>query len=116
MASSVYSARFVNAPSFSGGPTLQYVVPAGFRAVLKSISIVHGDVVASGLDAWLQDEYLCKLCRSVINITLSPQPNWYGGTDLYYGSWVLDEGDELYAQTAAGTVDIYASGYLLTLP
>lgn len=112
----VYTRRFFRAPGFSGGPTSLYVVPAGVQAVVKTITIVHGDVVGSGLDAWVQTLDLVKLARSTINITLSPQPNWYGGTDLYYGTWALDPGDELQAQTVAGTVDFYVSGFELDLP
>lgn len=114
--SQLYSRQFFEAPSFSGAATTFYVVPAGYLAVVRCITIVHGDVLGSGLDAWVQTDSLTKLVRSTINIGLSPQPNWYGGTDLYAGWWAVNAGEELQCQTAAGTVDIYCSGHLLTLP
>lgn len=112
----VYSTLFASAPAFSGGPTTAYVVPAGYRAAVRSISIVHGNVIGSGLDAWVQRSNLSKLARSTINIGLSPAPNWYGGTDVYWGLWVLEAGDELQLQTASGTVDFEVHGHLLSLP
>ena len=112
----VYSTLFAASPGFSGGPTTVYTVPDGFVAAVRMISIVHGDVLGSGLDAWVQRSNLSKLARSTINIGLSPQPNWYGGTDVYWGLWVLEVGDELQLQTAAGTVDFEVHGHLLSLP
>lgn len=112
----VYSQLLARAPGFSGGPVDYYTPPPGRLAVVKCITIVHGDVVGSGLDAWVQTQDLTKLVRSTINITFTPAPNWYGGTDLYWGMWVVDSGDVLQLQTVAGTVDFYISGYELTLP
>lgn len=112
----VYSAKLFEAPSFSGGPTTFYTVPAGYLAVVRCITIVHGNVIASGLDAWVQTDSLTKLVRSVVQIGTAPEPDWYGGTDLYAGWWALNAGEELQCQTAYGTVDIFCSGHLLTLP
>lgn len=115
MASPVYSANFFRAASFTGGPTAQYTVPAGFVAAIKCITIVYGDITASGLDAWLQTEDLCKLARYTWASTLGDVQN-FGGTALFYGSWVVLEGETLSTQTATGTCDIQASGYLLSTP
>jgi len=115
MASPVFSENFFRAPSFSGGATAVYTVPTGFRAVVKCISIVYGDITASGLDAWVQTEDLCKLVRYTWASTLSTPQN-FGGTALFYGAWTALDGETLSVQTASGTCDIQASGYLLTLP
>jgi len=110
----VYSRKFAEAPAFTGGPTLLYTVPAGFLAVVRTISIVWGDVVVSGLDAWVQTGALTKLCRQTYAAAISSTT--IGGAAVFDGRWVLNAGDTLSAQTAAGTCDIFVAGYELTLP
>ena len=112
---SVFSTRFVAAPGFSGGPSVQYIVPTGFRAVVKDFRIVWGDIIASGLDAWFQDDGLTKFCRYTWAFTLA-NPTNFGGTFQTWGAVVLEEGTELAIQTASGTADFSAAGYLLKLP
>jgi hypothetical protein len=111
----VYSTRFVAEASFSGGPFTAYTVPAGFLAVVKDTSIVWGDIVASGLDAWFQDDAGAKRHRYSWGFTLATPTN-FGGVDQLWGMWVLVEGESIVIQTATGTCDFTASGYLLTLP
>jgi hypothetical protein len=111
----VYSRRLVQAPAFSGGPTVVYTVPPGVVSVVKCIAIVWGDVTASGLDAWLQDGSLAKLVRRTIAAVVQPYEE-LGGCDVFYGSWTYLSGESLYAQTARGTCDFLASGYELELP
>lgn len=111
----VFSTKLFEAPAFSGGPVTQYICPMTFRTVVRTISIVFGNVTISGMDAWVQTQSLTKLCRAVYFTTLS-NPTNNGGTMVFNGRWVLDPGDELQTQTVAGTVDFYASGYQLTLP
>lgn len=113
--SSVFSTNFFRHASQSGGPTLEFTVPAGHVAVVKCMTIVWGDVTASGLDAWVQTEDLCKLVRYTYAFTLSTPTN-FGGVFIGYGAWTLLEGESLYSQAVAGTCDIQASGYLLTMP
>jgi hypothetical protein len=115
MAQPVYSANFFRSPATSGGPTSVYTVPTGKVAVVKCITIVYGDIIVSGLDAWVQTEDLCKLARYTWAYTISAPFN-YGGTALFYGTWVALEGETLAVQTASGTCDIQASGYLLSAP
>lgn len=93
---------------------MAYSVPAGFRAVLKTITVVWGDITISGLDTWLMDDGLCKICRKTWFTTYGHLTE-QGGTELWYGSWVFDEGENIWAQTVEGTVDWHSSGYLLTL-
>jgi hypothetical protein len=111
----VYSTKFIEAPGFSGGPSYRYAVPVGFVAVVKCITIVWGNVIASGLDAWVQTDLLTKLVRHTISIPGQTTDD-DGGTALYFGSWVLEAGQQLGVQTVAGTCDVWASGYLLSLP
>jgi hypothetical protein len=111
----VFSHRFIQASGFSGGPTLGYLVPTGWVALVKSISIVWGDVTASGLDAWVQDDTNAKLVRRTIAFGTQPYEE-IGGCDLFFGSWVYNAGESLSIQTAAGACDFLASGYLLSLP
>lgn len=114
--SALYSTRFLTLPAFTGGPSFPFTVPAGYRAVVRTISIVWGDVVISGLDAWVQTADLTKLARATRAVGISLPPDLVGGCFIGDGRWVLDEGDTLEGQTAAGTVDIHVAGYLLSAP
>ena len=111
----VYSTRFVAAPSTSGGPYTAYTVPAGFVAVVKETTIVWGDIIASGLNAWFQDDAGCKRHRYALAFTAMTPTN-FGGVDQLWGMWVLVEGESIQIQTVDGTADFQASGYLLSLP
>lgn len=110
----VRTQSFCNEASVSGGPTTVYTVPAGEIAVVTAISVVWGDVTISGLDAWLQSGTLAKLVRVTKAAGISDDT--IGGTAQWYGRWVLDPGDTLAVQTVAGTCDLFAAGYTLTLP
>ena len=111
MAYPVYSQRLFTAPAFTGGPFVVFTTPGGFVAVVDTISFVWGDISISQLDAWIQYDDLTKLVRH--------SEDALGDIDtciIFTGRWVVPEGESLSAQTAAGTLDIHASGYLLTLP
>lgn len=111
----VYSTQVVNAQSVNGGPFAEFPVPAGKLLVVKSLSIVWGDITVSGLDAWFQGESLAKLVRYTWGATLSSPTN-LGGTAQWWGMWVFEPGDVISVQTATGTCDMHAGGYLLSLP
>ena len=111
----VYSTKLFSAPSASGPATLEYETPMTRLAVVRTITIVYGDISVSGLDAWVQTDDLCKLARYVWASTLSDVTN-FGGTATFDLRHVLAPGEGLYVQTAAGTCDIRCSGYELTLP
>jgi len=113
--SAVYSTRFLTLPSFTGGPSAAFTVPAGFRCVVRTISIVWGNITLSDLDAWVQTADLTKLTRISINGG-SSDPRVNGGADIVDARYVLDEGDTLAAQAAHGTVDVHVAGYLLATP
>lgn len=111
----VFSRRLIQAPATTGGPHAAYLVPPGFVAVVKSITIVWGDVSASGLDAWVVDSSLAKLVRRTIAAIVQPYEE-VGGCDVFQGWWVYTPGESLSVQTASGTCDFLASGYELSLP
>lgn len=111
----VFSRRLIQEPSISGGPHPAYLVPPGFVAVVKAISIVWGDVTVSGLDAWVVDSSGAKLVRRTISAGTQPYETG-GGCDAFSGWWVYTPGESLSVQTATGTCDFLASGYELTLP
>jgi hypothetical protein len=111
----VYSTKFVEAAAFSGAASYRYTVPPGQVAVVKCMSVVWGDITASGLDAWFQSDSLAKLARFTWAFGFSTPYN-LGGQQQWWGSWVLTAGQLLGIQTAAGTCDMWASGYLLDAP
>ncbi len=113
MALPVYSASFGREPSVSGGPVALYTVPPGKIAVVKCMTITYGNIIASGLDAWFQDDATCKLCRYAWAFGPGTPTN-YGGTALFFGDWTFIAGETISIQTAAGTADFTAAGYLLT--
>lgn len=111
----VYSTLMFRAPSFSGSAVTVYTCPPDKVAVVKCMSIVWGDVSVSGLDAWIQTQDLTKLCRVTDAYTV-PGFVGAGGTQVFWGEWVLYPGESLSCQTASGTVDFQASGYELSTP
>jgi len=110
----VFSKQLVNLPAVSGGPFSAYTVPAGFVTVIKTLQIVYGDVVVSGLDAWFETSEGTKLTR--IRLASLPGPPNIGGDNLRYGHFALNPGESLFVQAEVGTADFFASGYELTLP
>lgn len=115
--SAVYSTRLVDLPSVGPlPPTGTFLVgPAGFRAVIKNLTITWGNILTSGLDAGIRGPsgaYWARITYSILNLPISD----LGGTQQWYGQWVLDEGETITWDVATGTVDMHASGYLLTLP
>lgn len=111
----VYSTQLCEVASYSGPAELVFTVPADQLLVVRCMSIVYGDVTGSGMDAWFQTGNLTKLVRYTWAASLSDPTN-YGGVFLANGRWVMGAGETLSIQTAAGTADFFASGYLLTLP
>jgi len=115
MAGPVSSHRFFDLPGVFGGTYDAYLVPAGYVAVVKNITIVYGDVTASGLDAGVLFPSGAYAVRTVWYASItSPMPN-YGGTAAWWGSWVFNAGEWMRVHVL-NTVDFHASGYLLTLP
>lgn len=105
----VYSTRFCNSSISSAGDTTLYTVPAGFRAVLRDVDIYFGG--ATGI--------VVELRATGINFvpfaatTTDPEPG------VWRGRQVLNAGESLTVHVATlpagGGLNVFASGYLLTL-
>lgn len=114
MAQNVFSERFCEQASFTGGPLTVYTVPAGKVALIKTFGITWGDVTISGLDAWFQADSLTKFWRVTKAAVISDST--IGGSAVQFLSAVLVAGEDLQIQSNAGTADFFAAGYLLDLP
>jgi hypothetical protein len=111
----IYSTPFVALASVTGGPVDAYTVPPGHLAVVKDMRITWGNIIASGLDAWFQDDLGVKLLRYAWAFSPSTPTN-YGGTIQLWGMVCLEPGQTIAVQAVSGTADFTASGYLLQQP
>jgi hypothetical protein len=111
----VFTALLGRVAGQTGGPLTLYTATADKLAVVTSLSIVWGNVTLSDLDAWFQASDGTKLSRISFSGG-SSNPQVLGGDHQVYGRWVLEYPDTLACQTASGTADFYASGFLLSLP
>jgi hypothetical protein len=108
-----YSTRFYEAYGVSGGPYDAFTIDSGYVGVIKCISIVHGAFSSiSPFEGWVQAKWsLTKLVR-----VFHPAPSettGFGGTDVFYGSWVVYAGDWIQVQQYTGAGDYFISGYKL---
>lgn len=103
MAQPVYSVRLA---VFHAGAGATIVVPAGFRVVIRDVSAFNGSVVAEASAQLVHDASSVTIYKR----TLSEQ-QWLND-ELRV---VIDEGESV---TCSGdsTVDMYVSGYQLSLP
>jgi hypothetical protein len=103
----VYSTRFIASNTIGG--TTNYTVPAGYRAVVRSITAVNNGshetyafvtIAGIGVALWLDD-------------TIASQ-----GFSYWNGRHVINTGEELSTSNGAtdGGVAVMVSGYLLELP
>jgi hypothetical protein len=108
MAEKVYSTRFIAETSALTSPT--FVVPAGYRAVVRSIDLywIGGSAADTGIVLWAGLAYIF-----VAHATPSTEQ-----TFQWQGRQVGNPGDTLtfFARDQPGDWGILASGYLLTLP
>lgn len=104
--SKVYSTRFFAAEN----PTvpLEYRVPAGYRAVLRSWTYMHEAEPTGGLLLLS----LFGVCR-ILYIETQPNVGIRDTTDFRV---VINEGEQIEMFAAQGNWDTTLSGYLLTLP
>ncbi|MGH9123012.1 MAG: hypothetical protein ACRDYC_13895 [Acidimicrobiales bacterium] len=109
--SAVYSQRLFRAPAFSGPPVVFFACPAGFRAVVKCISIVVG-INALGVEAWVEDD---EGGRLTVLEQSGGAPNLPTAL-VEFGTWTFEPGETLSPGTVTITADFHVSGYLLTLP
>jgi len=103
----VYSTRFIQHRGLTNSAPADYVVPAGFRAVVKSIVVYNNDVFQSNL--FLEGavgQAVAYFERSLGDRSIDQQT-----PDAVY------EADELIrVRVVAGTWDVTVCGFLLTLP
>ena len=106
----LYSRVLARATSFSGGPTIVYSVPAGFIAVVRTMSIVTGSNFGA------QDAYIARhAAEKIMWIALTGVSAI--ATAVENGRWVFLPGDQLVFATNGGlTADFYVSGYELSEP
>jgi hypothetical protein len=103
----VYSTRFVDGNTGAGD--LVYPVPAGFRAVVVDINVYNNSAIVAELFAQVQ---LTGQTFARFDVT-GPSDS---GSKQWQGRAVFDYGDALVFHASAGTWDVLACGYLLTLP
>jgi hypothetical protein len=107
----VYSSRFFAVNGFTGGPTVVYTAPAGATSVLRCISIV---TPASGVAG---GTFLRHVGTGAVMLGVYFPTGTILSFDILEGRWVIEPYDTLELQTFGGySADVYASGYLLTLP
>lgn len=106
MAYPVYSTQFLTG-LFPTAP-VYYTVPAGYRAVLRDISVYwNGDVSGGVLNVAIASVALVYRFTGPANVAEGQQ---------WTGRMVLDPGQQLEFSPASGNWGFIASGYLLSLP
>jgi len=107
VSSPVYSTRFIGITLEAA--SVAYVVPAGYVAVIKCISLVYvgGPTPANGL-----------VRAGGTNVPLVWLYNEKGHDQVVVnGSWVVDAGESItFDVSPTNALSGYVSGYLLTLP
>jgi hypothetical protein len=105
MARAVYSQRFIQEAGLNGSSS--YVVPAGFKAVLRDLDVYNG---AGGTASVFLQGALGQAIwvhRWALGDGASPQ-DWHGRQ-------VLETGESVTIRTDV-PMDVTLSGYLLSLP
>jgi hypothetical protein len=107
----VFSTRLFRARGYSGAPSVQFAVPAGFVAVVKAISIVHGVQATTG-EAWVEDDEAGQL------VAVTTPAGSHREVFTWFGEWVFLPAETLSPATdsVATACDFHVAGFLLTLP
>ena len=109
MAQPVYSERFILSALPLGG-NVSYTVPAGFRAVIKQITVTA--LTSAGTLVWVA--IAPGVLVEVFVLTPASPP---GSQPASERSYVAHAGDQINAyERGVGNADIYVGGYLLSLP
>ena len=114
MALPPYSVRFLEVAGYDGSFTASFHVDPPYIGVIKCITFVHGHyTIATPVGGWVEfaaDH--CKLARFFH--PANAESASFGGTDLFYGSWVLESSaDVVQLGNEAGAFDCVISGYKL---
>lgn len=104
MAGRVYSTNFIAEQGVTS--SVSFFLDAGFRGVLREVSVYFNGVVIPGFEVLLIGDN----GQTVVNFEFTPTSD---RTLIYQGRYVFDTGFQL---TTTHTVDVSASGYVLALP
>lgn len=111
----VYSTQFVALGGFSGVGLVQYHVPFARLAVVKTMAITVGANVTPGNAVFRHQPSNAIMYSTSFRLTDLPTIDWE--TQAIFGTWVLNEAEEIWVETTGGWIaDFFASGYLLDLP
>lgn len=106
----VYSTRFIAQELVTGSLIADYVVPDGFRAIVRELTTVT--FATAGSEVWwnIKDLITFMVQAPAATITARAAATWSGRL-------VLEPGETLRAVCNSNPpADVSASGYLLSLP
>jgi len=103
MAGSIYSTRFLAGSGLASGSGVTYPVPAGYVAVVRTITMNGGG--AGGEDG-------LAIIAGVAGFARTKLPAGVAGS-TWNGHVALNAGETLELFAVSGPVDMVASGYLL---
>ena len=101
----VYSRRFIDVAGFTG--SVAFLVPTGFVCVVRDITAWVGISAGASVQAGLGGSAVFWGFTFGV-VTVQATAEWQG-------HHVINEGEQLVLASSA-SVDLMASGYLLTLP
>lgn len=109
--SDVYSTQLGAAASVGALPVTMFTVPAGYRAVIVTISAVTG--INALLTYWFAVHHPsgAKIASASHSTGTTDFTN-----DLLSGRWVCNPGESVDVQTDGALYDFFCSGFLLRLP
>lgn len=105
----VYSTQFI---ASHAGAAATFVCPAGYRAVLRCVTVFNSNVANSGTGHLIHSPSDCTVFQWVV-----APPAAIEGAEcvIQLLHFVFNEGESIYTADD-GSVDLTASGFLLTLP
>ena len=105
----VYSTNFFN--SHAGGPS-SFQCPAGYRAVLRQVTVFNADTLNPRTGHLIHSPSNCTIFQWVV----APPATDYGAqVVLQLLHYVFNEGESI-STANDGSIDMTCSGFLLTLP
>ena len=111
----VYSEQFIAYGGFSGVGLYAWTTPAGFVAVVKSMTITVGSNATPGNGFIRHQPSNAVIHSSSVHITDLPTVDYQAYSQ--FGTWCLQPGESLEICTTGGWIaDFFASGYLLKQP
>jgi hypothetical protein len=107
MALPAYTKRFLSAGFPGGDPTLSALVPAGFRWVIRNITVRVRSPGSAPLTVDI-------LGQTTIYVCDTSSPNFYQSLDTHI---VMEAGEQLqaYMDSVTGAIDLQISGWELSV-